>query len=183
MGSSVVRELGFPFGPRMMKRYEQRGGLVSQGISAEMIADQWDLSREDLDRYSAPQPAAGRPGHAPRAGSSNEIVPVAVRDDEGNDTDEIVTTDEGIRPDTTVETLADAQAGLQARGRQDHRRQLLADHRRGLGGADHERGEGRRPGPRPRGPGSTPSPWPAWTRSPCSPAPSRPPGPCSSGPS
>src|SRR5271166_6961583 len=30
MGSSVVRELGFPFGPTMMKRYEERGGLVGQ---------------------------------------------------------------------------------------------------------------------------------------------------------
>ena len=45
MGSSVVRDLGFPFGPEMMQRYAERGGLVSQGISAEMIADQWDLSR------------------------------------------------------------------------------------------------------------------------------------------
>ena len=36
----------------------------------------------------------------------NEIVPVPVRDDEGNDTDELLTADEGIRPDTTVETLA-----------------------------------------------------------------------------
>ena len=37
----------------MMDRYAERGGLVSQGISAEMIADQWDLSREELDAFSA----------------------------------------------------------------------------------------------------------------------------------
>src|SRR5271154_3409595 len=49
MGSSVVRDLGFPFGPTMMARYQEQGGLVSQGISAEMIADQWDVSRHDLD--------------------------------------------------------------------------------------------------------------------------------------
>ncbi len=53
MGSSVVRDLGFPFGPKMMERYAERGGLVSQGISAEMIADQWDLSRQDLDAFGA----------------------------------------------------------------------------------------------------------------------------------
>ena len=53
MGSSVVRDLGFPFGPEMMARYAERGGLVSQGISAEMIADQWDLSRQDLDAFGA----------------------------------------------------------------------------------------------------------------------------------
>ena len=47
----------------MMDRYAERGGLVSQGISAEMIADQWDLSREDLDAFVRPQPAVRRPGH------------------------------------------------------------------------------------------------------------------------
>src|SRR5487761_1109490 len=52
MGSSVVRELGMPFGPRVNERYRARGGLVNQGISAEMIADQWGLSREDLDTYA-----------------------------------------------------------------------------------------------------------------------------------
>src|SRR5271166_1869655 len=42
MGSSVVRELGYPFGPRMMLRYTETG-LPGQGIGAEMIADQWDI--------------------------------------------------------------------------------------------------------------------------------------------
>ena len=39
MGSSVVRDLGYPFGPRMMQRYAERGGLVSQGEGAELIAE------------------------------------------------------------------------------------------------------------------------------------------------
>src|SRR6187401_1768784 len=43
---------GMPFGPKMMERYQAAGGLVPQGISAEMIADKWDLTREDLDRFS-----------------------------------------------------------------------------------------------------------------------------------
>src|ERR1700678_434158 len=43
LGSSVVREFGYPFGPRMMARYKERGGLVGQGIGAEMIADQWNI--------------------------------------------------------------------------------------------------------------------------------------------
>ena len=83
MGSSVVREFGFPFGPRMLARYQERGGLVGQGISAEMIADKWDISREDLDRWSvrshqnaARATAEGR--------FENEIVPVPVRDDVGS---------------------------------------------------------------------------------------------------
>ncbi|MHB8220601.1 MAG: thiolase family protein [Acidimicrobiales bacterium] len=105
MGSSVVKDLGFPFGPRMMARYAERGGLVNQGISAEMIADQWHLSREDLDRFSVRSHQ-----HAARATAEgrfdNEIVPVPVRDDAGSDTDEMVTADEGIRPDSSIEALA-----------------------------------------------------------------------------
>src|SRR3984885_4221419 len=104
MGSSVVRELGYPFGPRMMKRYTETG-LPGQGIGAEMIADKWDISREDLDAFSVR--SHQRAARATAEGRfENEIVPVAVRDDEGNDTDEIFANDEGIRPDSTVEALA-----------------------------------------------------------------------------
>ena len=104
MGSSVVRDLGYPFGPRMMNRYAERGGLVSQGEGAELIADQWGLSREDLDEFSvrshrlaAQATAEGR--------FEREIIPVAVKGDDGADTDELVTADEGIRPDSSVEVL------------------------------------------------------------------------------
>ena len=104
MGASVVRDLGFPFGPRMMNRYAERGGLVSQGEGAELIADQWGLSREDLDEFSvrshrlaAQATAEGR--------FEREIIPVAVKGDDGADTDELVTADEGIRPDSSVEVL------------------------------------------------------------------------------
>ena len=136
---------------------------MSQGISAEMVADQWQISREELDEYSVrSHQRAARASDEGRF--EHEIVPVPVRDDEGNDTDELVTADEGIRPDSIGGGAGRAQAGVQARRRQDHRRQLLADHRRGLGGADHERGAGQRPRAAPRGLASTPSPWPGWTR-------------------
>jgi acetyl-CoA acyltransferase len=105
MGSSVVRELGYPFGPRMMARYAEKGGLVGQGIGAEMIADQWGISREELDAFSAQ--SHQRAARATAEGRfENEITPVAIRDDEGHDTEELLTADEGIRPDSTVETLA-----------------------------------------------------------------------------
>src|SRR5487761_1279482 len=52
MGSSVVKGLGFPFGPRVRERYEERGGMVNQGISAELIAEHWGISREAMDEYS-----------------------------------------------------------------------------------------------------------------------------------
>ena len=54
MGASVGDgRFGFPFGPRVGLRYADVGGLVPQGISAELIADKWGLSREDLDAFSA----------------------------------------------------------------------------------------------------------------------------------
>ena len=115
MGSSVVRELGYPFGPRMMARYAPKGGLVGQGIGAEMIADQWGISRDDLDAFSAQshQRAARATGEGR---FENELVPVAIRDDEGKDTDERITTDEGIRPDSTVETLAKLKPAFKPEG-------------------------------------------------------------------
>ncbi len=116
MGSSIVRDLGFPFGPTMMSRYAERGGLVSQGISAEMIADQWNLTREDLDAFSARSHQ-----NAARATAEGrferEFVTVPVRDEEGKDTSERVTADEGIRPDTTVEVLANLKPSFKPDGK------------------------------------------------------------------
>jgi acetyl-CoA acetyltransferase family protein len=104
MGSSIVADLGMPFGPRMVDRYAERGGLVNQGVAAEMIAERWGLSREELDRY-----ALGSHERAARATSEgrfeHEIVPVAVRDGAGAETGVTVTADEGIRPDTSLEAL------------------------------------------------------------------------------
>jgi acetyl-CoA acyltransferase len=116
MGSSVVRDLGFPFGPTMMNRYAERGGLVSQGISAEMIADQWDVSREDLDEFGArSQRLAAQASVEGRF--EREIVPVVVKDDEGNPTDEIMSRDEGVRPDTTAEVLANLKPAFKPDGK------------------------------------------------------------------
>ena len=115
MGSSVVRELGYPFGPRMMARYAEKGGLVSQGIGAEMIADQWGISREELDAFSVQ--SHQRAARATAEGRfENEITPVVIRDDEGHDTEELLTADEGIRPDSTVETLAKLKPAFKAEG-------------------------------------------------------------------
>ena len=78
MGSSVVRDFGFPFGPRMMARYTDDEGhsqLKGQGIGAEMIADQWGISREELDAFSVR--SHQRAATATAEGRfENEIVPV-----------------------------------------------------------------------------------------------------------
>ena len=52
LGSSVENGPGRPFGPRVASRYD--GGLVHQGVSAELIAERWGLSREELDYLAAP---------------------------------------------------------------------------------------------------------------------------------
>jgi len=116
MGSSVVRDLGFPFGPRMMERYAERGGLVSQGISAEMIADQWDLSRHDLDAFGARSQRLAAQATA-EGRFEREIVPLAVKDDEGAATNELISTDEGIRLDTTAEVLANLKPAFKPDGK------------------------------------------------------------------
>jgi acetyl-CoA acyltransferase len=115
MGSSIVRDLGMPFGPRVLERYAERGGLVSQGIAAEMIADQWQISREELDRYALT--SHQRAARATAEGRfEQEIVPLAVRDDDGSETDVVVRVDEGIRADTSLEALGQLKPAFKPDG-------------------------------------------------------------------
>ncbi len=115
MGSSIGKDSGFPFGPRVTERYEPVGGLRNQGIGAQMIADQWGISREELDAFSLE--SHRRAARATAEGRfEREIVPVSVRDDEGHDTDEWLKTDEGIRPDTSLEILANLKPAFQEGG-------------------------------------------------------------------
>ena len=90
-----------PFPPRMRERYAD--GLVGQGISAEMIAAQWGLSRTQLDEISVR--SHERAAAATDSGLfAEEILPVGD-----------VGVDEGIRRGTTLETLA----GLRPAFRED----------------------------------------------------------------
>jgi len=101
MGASVVKGMGFPFSETMQNRYEETG-LPPQGIGAEMIADEYGLSREDLDAFGAE--SQRRAAVATAEGRfDNEIVPVPVEVD-GNT--EMMTKDEGIRHETTSESLS-----------------------------------------------------------------------------
>ena len=116
MGASVVRDFGFPFGPRMMARYAEKGGLKGQGIGAEMIADQWGISREELDAFSVQ--SHQRAARATEEGRfENEIIPVAIKDEEGKETGDLLTSDEGIRPDSTVEALANLKPAFKEDGK------------------------------------------------------------------
>ena len=90
MGSSASVS-GFPFPDSLMSRYE--GGLVPQGISAEIISERWGLSREQLDEFGARSHTLA--GKATEEGAfKNEIFPIKVESENGP---QLFETDEGIR--------------------------------------------------------------------------------------
>jgi acetyl-CoA acyltransferase len=95
-----ARASGQPYGPKVLERYS--GFSFNQGLSAEMIAKKWGLSRTRLDEYSAL--SHERAAAAQDSGAfTDQIVPVFPTDgDDGG----VVAADEGIRRGTTVEKLA-----------------------------------------------------------------------------
>ena len=119
MGSSMTPG-SIPFGHRVLARYTDPG-LVPQGIGAEMIADKWGITREDLDAFGAE--SQRRAAVAAEEGRfDREIVGVKEKrlDKESGkliESDELVTRDEGIRPDTTVETLANLKPAFKPDGK------------------------------------------------------------------
>jgi acetyl-CoA acyltransferase len=116
MGSSIGQNAGFPFGPRVRERYEPVGGLKNQGIGAEMIADQWEISREDLDAFSVESHCRAVRATAERR-FDHELVPVPLRDDEGEPDGRMMTSDEGVRPDSTLATLAKLKPAFKEDGK------------------------------------------------------------------
>jgi acetyl-CoA acyltransferase len=118
--SAMVKDVGFPFGDVMSQRYASVGGLVPQGISAELIAEKWNISREELDAFGAQ--SQQRAEQAANEGRfDNEIIPVQAkpRDKETGEliqTDAMHTRDEGIRPGTTTETLANLKPAFKPDG-------------------------------------------------------------------
>src|SRR5688572_15904831 len=116
MGASMAGGYGMPFGPQVGKRYAGVGGLVPQGISAELIADKWGISRDELDAFSVESHL--RAAKAREEGRfQNEIIPVKVRDASGNDTDEVFDYDEGIRPESSIEKLSTLKPAFKPDGK------------------------------------------------------------------
>ena len=105
IGSTTEPGPGEAYGPRVLGRY----AFVHQGLSAEMIADKWGISREEMDRF-----ALGSHEKAARAIDEgrfdNEIVPLEV---EG----ERFAVDEGVRRDTSLEKLASLRPAFSDDGR------------------------------------------------------------------
>ncbi len=105
VGRQFEDTVGTALTPELYERYD----LVDQGFSAEMIAEQWSLPRERLDEIGArSQQRAERAVEEGRF--EREIHPVPVNG-------HVVSTDQGVRPGTTVETLAELKPAFKEDGR------------------------------------------------------------------
>jgi acetyl-CoA acetyltransferase family protein len=93
-GAKVQEQLGFAFTPELLEKHN----LVGQGLGAEMIADQWEIPRSELDELAV---RSHRLAHeATEEGRfEREVVPMQVDGDTH-------VRDQGIRPDTTLEKLS-----------------------------------------------------------------------------
>ena len=111
MGVTAELGPGLPFGPLVMERYAN--GLVPQGISAELVADKWGLSREELDHISLlSHQRAARATDEGRFQSQIHPVRVSV-----GGSDEMMSVDEGIRRTTSMEALAGLPPAFKADGK------------------------------------------------------------------
>jgi len=101
IGVTAQQGPGMPFGTRMVNRYHE--GLVPQGISAELIAEKWSMTRQELDGYALESHL--RADRATTEGRfENEILPIEIKNEDG--IFEMMTRDEGIRATTSAEALA-----------------------------------------------------------------------------
>jgi acetyl-CoA acyltransferase len=104
VNAKLHEDLGSPFPPPLLERY----ALVNQGLSAELIAERWNVSREDSDAIALR--SQQRAARATEEGRFNrEIVPFQVNGD-------TLTTDQGIRPETTLEGLAALKPAFKENG-------------------------------------------------------------------
>jgi acetyl-CoA acyltransferase len=104
-GYSVMKEHGAPFSPELMERYD----LIPQGLSAEMIADQWEIPRSELDELGVrSQQLAAKATEEGRF--EREIVPFSVNGD-------TYSTDQGIRPETSIEVLSQLKPAFKEDGK------------------------------------------------------------------
>jgi acetyl-CoA acyltransferase len=104
-GMQVQSEHGAAFSPQLLERYN----LIPQGLSAEMIADQWEIPRSELDELAVR--SHQRAAQATDEGRfEREIVPFQVNGD-------TYVADQGIRPDTTLEKLSELKPAFKPDGK------------------------------------------------------------------
>jgi acetyl-CoA acetyltransferase family protein len=101
MGITAQQGPGFPFSQRLQDRYE--GGLVPQGVSAEIIAERWGLSRQELDDFGARSHELAFKA-TDEGRFQSQILPIKIETEEGGT--ELFETDEGIRYPVNREKMA-----------------------------------------------------------------------------
>jgi acetyl-CoA acyltransferase len=100
----VMAERGFPYSKELMERYD----LIPQGLSAEMIADKWEIPRSELDEFGVrSQQLAAKATEEGRY--EREMVPMQVNGD-------TYMTDQGLR-ETTIEALAGLKPAFKEDGK------------------------------------------------------------------
>jgi acetyl-CoA acetyltransferase family protein len=103
-GYEVMKEHGNPFSPELLERYD----LIPQGLSAEMIADKWEIPRSELDELGVrSQELAAKATEEGRF--EREVVPFSVNGD-------TYVTDQGLR-ETTLEGLAKLKPAFKEDGK------------------------------------------------------------------
>lgn len=97
MGSDFMNGPGMPFGPKITSKF----ALVPQGFSAEMIAEKWQITRQELDEFSynshIKAASAIKEGYFKK-----EILPVEVKVDGQT---MMFDTDEGVRAEVSLEKM------------------------------------------------------------------------------
>ena len=102
MSSNARGGIG-PFSPDFLANTNNTLGI--QFWVAQVLADKWGITREEMDEFAlqSHERAAASTDDGFFAG---EIVPVPIKDENGQLTGEVLTADEGIRRGTTLEKLA-----------------------------------------------------------------------------
>jgi acetyl-CoA acetyltransferase family protein len=104
-GFEVMKEHGSAMSPALLERFD----LVNQGLTAEMIADKWEIPRAELDELGVrSQALASRATDEGRF--EREIIPFQVNGD-------TFVTDQGIRPDTSIEALSKLKPAFKEDGK------------------------------------------------------------------
>lgn len=111
MGVTFSQGPGVPFGPKMFARYDNR--LVPQGISAEMIAKRWGISRQQVDEIALA--SHERAAQALDEGRfAGQYAPVPVTGEDGSQT--MFDADQGIRRGGTLESLGKLKPAFDENG-------------------------------------------------------------------
>jgi acetyl-CoA acetyltransferase family protein len=105
VGMEAMQKWGMAFTPELLAKHN----IVGQGLGAEMIADEWEIPRSELDELALR--SHQRAHRATEEGRfEREIVPFQVNGD-------TYVTDQGIRPDTNLEALSELKPAFKPDGK------------------------------------------------------------------